>query len=121
MSMISRYIFGTPLPTMAVVREIAPSGGEIPHFTVTKADADLAMANTMAQLLAAGKTADEAQGIIDRAVGTTDAERIDYIRKASEAPLCLGSEGTMNGGTLSTEQEIAIGVEAVKRLDALIV
>ena len=38
MSMISRYIFGTPLPTMAVVREIAPSGGEIPHFTVTKAD-----------------------------------------------------------------------------------
>ena len=90
-------------------------------ITVTKADADLAMANTMAQLLAAGKTADEAQGIIDRAVGTTDAERIDYIRKASEAPLCLGSEGTMNGGTLSTEQEIAIGVEAVKRLDALIV
>jgi hypothetical protein len=51
-------------------------------ITVTKADADLAMANTMAQLLAAGKTADEAQGIIDRAVGTTDAERIDYIRKA---------------------------------------
>ena len=38
MSMISRYIFGTPLPTMAVIREIAPSGGEIPHFTVTKAD-----------------------------------------------------------------------------------
>ena len=38
MSMISRYIFGTPLPTMAVVREIAPSGGEIPHFTVTKTD-----------------------------------------------------------------------------------
>lgn len=38
MSMISRYIFGTPIPTMAVVREIAPSGGEIPHFTVTKAD-----------------------------------------------------------------------------------
>ena len=38
LSMISRYIFGTPLPTMAVVREIAPSGGEIPHFTVTKAD-----------------------------------------------------------------------------------
>lgn len=36
MSMISRYIFGTPIPTMAVVREIAPSGGEIPHFTVTK-------------------------------------------------------------------------------------
>ena len=33
--MISRYIFGTPLPTMAVIREIAPSGGEIPHFTVT--------------------------------------------------------------------------------------
>ena len=26
MSMISRYIFGTPLPTMAVIREIAPSG-----------------------------------------------------------------------------------------------
>ena len=38
MSMISRYIFGTPLPTMAVIREIAPSGGEIPHFTVTKTD-----------------------------------------------------------------------------------
>ena len=38
MSMISRYIFGTPLPTMAVIREIAPSGGEIPHFTVTEAD-----------------------------------------------------------------------------------
>ena len=38
MSMISRYIFGTPLPTMAVIREIAPSGGEIPHFAVTKAD-----------------------------------------------------------------------------------
>ena len=43
MSMISRYIFGTPLPTMAVVREIAPSGGEIPHFTVTKADGSKSM------------------------------------------------------------------------------
>ncbi len=89
-------------------------------IAVTKADADQAVANAMAQLLAAGKTAAEAQTIIDGVLGATDAERIDYIRKASEAPLCLGSEGTMNGGTLSTEQEIAIGVEAVKRLDALI-
>lgn len=90
-------------------------------INVTKADADQAVANAMAQLLAAGKTAAEAQTIIDGAVGATDAERIAYIKAQSEAPLCLGSEGTMNGGTLSTEQEIAIGVEAVKRLDALIV
>ncbi|MBP9093460.1 hypothetical protein KBI23_20740 [bacterium] len=90
-------------------------------IAVTKADADQAVANAMAQLLAAGKTAAEAQTIIDGAVGATDAERIAYIKTQSEAPLCLGSEGTMNGGTLSTEQEIAIGVEAVKRLDALIV
>ena len=48
------------------------------------------------------------------------AERIANVKAMSEAPLCLGSEGTMNGGTLSAEQEIAIGVEAVKRLDALI-
>lgn len=90
-------------------------------IAVSKEQADLAVANTMAQLLAVGKTAAEAQTIIDGAMGTTDAEHIAYIKMASEAPLCLGSEGTMNGGTLSAEQEIAIGVEAVKRLDALIV
>lgn len=36
--MISRYVFGSPLPTMAVVREIAASEGAVPHFEVSQAD-----------------------------------------------------------------------------------
>ncbi len=34
--MISRYLYGAPIPTMAVVQDIAPSQGAMPHFTVSK-------------------------------------------------------------------------------------
>ena len=90
-------------------------------ITVTQEQIDELVLDTKLQLLAMGKSEDEAQTIIDNRLGKTDAERIANVKAMSEAPLCLGSEGTMNGGTLSAEQEIAIGVEAVKRLDALIV
>lgn len=90
-------------------------------ITVTQEQVDELVLDTKLQLLVMGKSEAEAQTIIDTRLGKTDAERIANVKAMSEAPLCLGSEGTMNGGTLSAEQEIAIGVEAVKRLDALIV
>ncbi|CAN5133687.1 hypothetical protein BH11CYA1_BH11CYA1_07110 [soil metagenome] len=113
------------LETLAVIASGAADSVQLAENTfsvpVSKEQADQAIANAMTQLQGAGKTAAEAQTIIDGIMGTTDADHIAYIKADAEARFCLGSEGTMNGGTLSAEQELAIGVEAIKRLDALIV
>lgn len=45
--MISRYIFGSPLPTMAVVRDITPSGGSMPYFAVTQDGASVTFTTTL--------------------------------------------------------------------------
>jgi|GEM_PF-2009709 len=90
------------------------------RFTATQEQLDLASRAALISYGRSGLSAEQALAKFQKEYGATTEEQLAALGREVEAPFALGSEGTMNGATLSAEKEIIAAAACLKGLVKLI-